>query len=144
MSLINTQTTNEPDTFTFGASVVIGEAQLATCLNEFFQLWTAGNDRLVIVGHGMESTIGLLKDYWKPPASAILLDTQKIWQIQNAQQTSVTLEKALGEKGPAPGLDSRYNHYLLNNAGNDARFILDLLKVQAWMAELFVRHAHRI
>ncbi|KAI2629334.1 hypothetical protein GGS26DRAFT_598997 [Hypomontagnella submonticulosa] len=122
--LQNTKVPNEPDTFAFGATRVISEAEIAACLDDLFGSLVTLN-RIILVGHDVHSILKLLRKYWKPPRPTTFLDTQKIWQVQNQKAESTTLAKAL-DMTSAIG----YNTYLLNNAGNDARLTLHLLQAQ--------------
>ncbi|KAI1660637.1 hypothetical protein F4813DRAFT_299906 [Daldinia decipiens] len=126
LSLRNECTANEPDTFMFGSTGLVEEgADIALILDAMFKSLISQPQRVAIVGHDVHSTIGLLKTYWEPPGSIMILDTQRIWQVQYGRVDKVTLEDALDMT-----LGAVYNKCWLHNAGNDARFILNLLEAQ--------------
>lgn len=121
-SLKNEQTPNYPEIFTFGKTEIVGESHIAAVLDGVFEPLIDQFSRVVVVGHGINTTLTLLKNSWECPGSVIFLDTQKIWQLQHSQSIQVGLEEVL-ETTP----QVRYNKLLLDNAGNDARFTLHLL-----------------
>ncbi|KAI1103474.1 hypothetical protein F4804DRAFT_228691 [Jackrogersella minutella] len=129
--LENRHMENQPDIFTFGRTDIVSEAQVAGIFDDLFKFSMAGA-QVVIVGHGVRFTLGLLERYWKPPSSAIILDTQKIWQIQYQQSYQVSLEEALDMAAI-----TTYDKNLLNNAGNDARYTLYLLQAQSRVTHIF-------
>lgn len=116
---------SNPDIFTFGSTELITSTQIAAKLNDVFNSPMIGVRKITIIGHDVRATMGLLEDYWKPPDSTTYLDTQKIWQLQHQQSDQIELEKALETTSGV-----RFNGHLLHNAGNDARYILLLLRAQ--------------
>ncbi|KAI0835245.1 hypothetical protein F5Y06DRAFT_306384 [Hypoxylon sp. FL0890] len=131
-SLKSQSTPNEPDTFTFGNTDLICETEIAPLLDEFLMSMITRFEKVVIVGHGIRSTMYSLRKHWKPPGSVAVLDTQKIWQVQHQRLEKVSLEEALNTT-----LGVSFDTYLLHNAGNDSCFILQLLQTQG-------RFGHRL
>ncbi|OTB00170.1 hypothetical protein M426DRAFT_268194 [Hypoxylon sp. CI-4A] len=120
---------NNPDIFTFEGTKLIDNNQVAPILDDIFEHLVAEGQKLAIVGHGIQQTIDVLKHHWQPPDSAILLDTQRIWKIQQQQSQQVTLEEALSTTS---GLV--YDEHLLHNVGNKARYTLNLLQAQGTLS----------
>ncbi|OTA90033.1 hypothetical protein M434DRAFT_33941 [Hypoxylon sp. CO27-5] len=134
MGLENRYMPNEPDTFTFGSTVCANETNITSILEEAFTPLFPRFQRVVIVGHGIYSTLELLRNYWKPPACVTILDTQKIWQLQCRQSENITLEGAL-----TTIMETKYDNYLLHNAGNDSYFALCLLRAEGGFGHHSVR-----
>ncbi|OTA68094.1 hypothetical protein K449DRAFT_430210 [Hypoxylon sp. EC38] len=123
MFLKNRYVPNEPYIFTFGNTEVVSQNQIAAILNDVFE-YSSRLGRMIIVGHDIHSTVRLLAGHWKPE-SVTFLDTEKIFQIQHRCPEKVPLKTALNTTSRV-----RYIESLLNNAGNDARFIIYLLQTQ--------------
>ncbi|KAI0849024.1 hypothetical protein F5Y00DRAFT_269686 [Daldinia vernicosa] len=122
MSLKNIYVPNEPDIFAFGSTKIINEFHIAQVIDSVLEPFIAEFPKVIVVGYDIKSTMHLLHTKWKPPESIVFLDTQKLWQIRNHHSDRVDLERAL-ETTPA----ANYERRLLHNAGNNARYILELI-----------------
>ncbi|KAI1802646.1 hypothetical protein F4811DRAFT_387480 [Daldinia bambusicola] len=125
MFLENERGLNDPNIFTFGRTKLIHQADIKSILHGVFESPMLGGQQFVIVGHEVEFALNLIEDYWVPPRSAVVLDTQKIWQLQNHNPDPIGLKEALDT---TPG--TIYDRQLLCNTGNNARFTLRLLQAQ--------------
>ncbi|KAI1078646.1 hypothetical protein F5B20DRAFT_582002 [Whalleya microplaca] len=137
VELQNRYLAHDADIFLFGASEVIAEPDIEPILSSVFESLAMRFKHVVIVGHGIDSTLELLKRYWNAPMSMTVLDTQKIWQFQHQELNQVSFEKALRT---TPG--ANYNKYVLQNAGNDARYTINLLRALGEVAQHFQHRDH--
>ncbi|KAI0005783.1 hypothetical protein F4779DRAFT_33018 [Xylariaceae sp. FL0662B] len=122
-NLVNRFVANDPDIFIFGNTRVVDASSIGPTLDEEFRAMARHFHRIILIGYGINSTIRLLRDHWAVPNTVLILDIQKLWQFQHRKLHQVTLEDALKT---TPGVT--YKKHLLNNAGNDTRYMLHLLQ----------------
>ncbi|KAI3318790.1 hypothetical protein HD806DRAFT_302783 [Xylariaceae sp. AK1471] len=109
--------------FYFGDTEYIKISEIGALLQDEISSLQHSASHVVIVGHGIERVLNWLQDFWYIPNGVKIIDTQKVWQFQHQKMGDVPLIAAL-ETIPA----QFYDKQLLGNAGNEARFTLELLK----------------
>ncbi|KAI4863588.1 hypothetical protein F4820DRAFT_426508 [Hypoxylon rubiginosum] len=108
--------------FQYGTTQVVTESQIKSILSRYFESLESHFTTISVVGYNIHSTLEILEKHWRVPDSTIVLDTQNIWQSLHGRTCSVPLEQALETTHGV-----KFSRHLLNNAGNDSRYIIDLL-----------------
>ncbi|KAI1253658.1 hypothetical protein MGN70_004050 [Eutypa lata] len=121
--------------FLFGDTEVIVESDVGPWLDATFRSFHCHQDITCLVGHDIHRILRLVQPHWKVQSDVIVLDTRAIWEFQHkaTQHPSFkqTLEGVMGR-----GRDD----FLLDNAGNDARFILEMFQEECFQAGRLAGH----
>lgn len=112
--------------FMCGDTEVIPESDVGPWLDATFRSFQINQDSTCLVGHDIHHILHLIQPYWRVPSNVIILDTRAIWESQAHATQHPSLKQTLARV--ARHIDER----LLNNAGNVARWILELLQSQAY------------
>ena len=115
--------------FKFGDTEVITESDIGPWLDATFRSFQCHQDITCIVGHDIHRLLHLVQPYWKVQSGVIILDTRAIWEFQTKATQHPSFNQTLGMVGY--GRDDS----LLDNAGNNARFVLELLQNEGFQAE---------
>jgi hypothetical protein len=116
--------TKDPKPFKFGQSEEIRkEADLRPILNAALSDLQLAHDVVVLVGHDVQNDLGNLKKHcgWQVPNQIIVLDTLHIWRAWVNVPHRGNLEQALDTFALLDDSEC------LHNAGNDAKYTMELL-----------------
>lgn len=114
--------------FMFGEAEVISESDIGAWLECTFRCLRGSQQPTYLVGYDISDVLRLVQPYWKVPGDIIIFDTRAILEFKQQARSHPSLKQTLG--AIARGWDGSQ----LDNAGNCARFILELVD----------RHASRI
>lgn len=109
--------------FLTGDTEVITESDVGPWLDATFRSFQMNQDITCLVGHDIRRILHLVQPLWRVPSDIIILDTRAIWEFQAGLKRHPSFEQTLQWI-----TDYRLNRPSINNAGNSARFILDLLQ----------------
>lgn len=119
--------------FIFGDTEVITESDIGPWLDATFKSFQVHQNITCLVGHDIRHILHLVKSDWEAPSDVIILDTRAIWESQTNATQHPSFKKSLGVVGY--GRDD----FVFNNAGNNARFILDLVQSLSFQAKRTAR-----
>lgn len=133
--------------FIFGDTEVITESDVGPWLDATFRSFQINQDTICLVGHDIRRILHLVQPYWKVPSEVIVLDTRAIWEFQNQATKHPSFKETL-----AGVVGHGHADILFNNAGNDARFLVELLQNEGFQADRMagsqgsapgISHGHR-
>lgn len=110
--------------FLYGETQVLAESDIGPWLEDTFRASRGSQPKMCLVGHDVPHLLHLVQPYWKVPDDVTILDTRAMWGFRTQTTSLPSLEETLrviGHEG---------DESLLDNAGNSARFILELLDFQ--------------
>lgn len=116
--------------FMFGDTEVIIESDVGPWLDATFRSFQINQDITCLLGHDIRRTLHLIQPYWNVPSDVIILDTRAIWEFQTRATEHPTFEQTMEQVA-----DYRRNESAISNAGNSARFLLDLIQAQGRTSE---------
>lgn len=111
--------------FIYGETEILAESDIGAWLDDTFRSPRGSQPTtMCLVGHDVPHLLRLVQPYWKVPDDVTVLDTRAMWGFRDQTMSHPSLKQILGAIGRS-GDES-----LLDNAGNSAQFILELLDVQ--------------
>lgn len=114
--------------FIFGDTEVITESDVGPWLDATFKSFQFDQDISCLVGHDIRHILHLVKSDWEVPGDVVILDTRAIWESQAKATQHPSFDRTLRRVG------HDRDGSVLNNAGNNARFVLELLKEEGFQA----------
>lgn len=112
--------------FIFGETEAIAQSDVGPWLYHTFKSFQNSQRTTCLVGHDIRRILHLVKSDWQVPSDVAIIDTRAIWEFQTEATQHPSLQQTLEGVAGLRGDDS-----ILKNSGNDARFILKLLRIQA-------------
>ncbi|KAI8947831.1 hypothetical protein F4801DRAFT_559430 [Xylaria longipes] len=116
---------NNLDPFLHGSTRLICEKNIGHVMDSVFRDAALSYETLCIVGHNISTKLDLLGAYWSTPEGTIVLDIEKMWQAWHRTRNRIDLDELIQTI-----VRTETHPYMLNNAGNRAREILRLLRLQ--------------
>lgn len=114
-----------PGDFIYGDTEAITESDVGPWLDATFRSFKTYQDITCLIGHDIHRILHQIQPCWKVPSGVVILDTRAIWEFQSEVKQHPPFERTLEWV-----MDYRLNKSSINNAGNGARFILDLIQAQ--------------
>ncbi|KAK9781193.1 hypothetical protein SCAR479_05014 [Seiridium cardinale] len=112
----------EPDTFDFGTTQNIASSDIGTVLDDWVLSFRVQHRRICLVFYG-SNTLCSLEKQWPIPSDVLLLDAQKIWQLQQHQETPISLDEIF-----LSARDFEYRPSTLHNLGNRSYLLMLILQ----------------
>lgn len=115
--------------FLFGETEVIPESDIGPWLYYTFKALRGSQQAVYLVGHDVRHILHQVRPYWRIPNDIVILDTRALPKFESQETGHPSLKQILGP------IDHRWHETLLDNAGNCAQLIIELLKLQASRVE---------